>query len=212
MTTQEIIDQIFHPYTDDTTELSDSEELALANRVYKKICRSRPWEFLKTEATGTTSTSVPYVSLPSDFAFFAENGNLTDTSQYNDGNASPKFVFVGTAQRKYQIINYSDRRQYADKDGYAYLDLANSRLVFTLQPATAESYSFDYIKVPDELTANTSPVFPSDFHPIIGYGMAIDGFAIQLFEPARSYAQFNMDKYNSCLQDMAYWNANLLTN
>lgn len=209
MTTQDIVTDIFELYLDDTSELSSDQELDLADRIYKKVCRFRPWEFLKTSQTGTLSTSVPYVSLPANFAFLAENNLTTDNSVSIENNASPKVVFVGTSYRPYQVVSYSDRRQYLNKDGYAYLDLVNSRLVFTLQPTVADSYEFDYVKVPDTLTLITSPVFPSDFHPMIGYGMAVDGFIIQLFDKARSYAIENQAKYQSYMDDLSYYNAQL---
>src|SRR5437870_3060285 len=112
MTTQEIIDDIFHVYTDDTTELSSAEELALADRISKKIARSRPWEILKTEKTGTLSTTVPYVVLPDNFAHITENNQSTDNSIPVLNNAAARVVFVGSSYRPYQVINFSDRRQY----------------------------------------------------------------------------------------------------
>lgn len=211
MLTSEII-ELFETYLDDTTELSSSEELALANRIYKDICRKRPWEFLKVPATGTLSISVPYVALPADFMYVAENHNFTDNSYETEDNQAGKVVFVGTNYQPYRVINYSDRRQYRDIDGYCYIDFANSRLVFTKQPTTASSYEFDYIKTPTDLTLATSPVFPSDFHPMIAFGMATDGFTIQLFDKARSYAVENQIKYEQYMRDLAYYNSQLQNN
>jgi hypothetical protein len=209
MTTQQIIEDIFRVYTDDSSELSSTQELALANRVYKKICRNRPWEFLKKTTTGTTSTSVPYVSLPTRFLYMAENNQSQEVSE-NITNA--KVVFVGTDYDAYNVVNFSDRRKYRDKDGYCYVDLTNSRLVFTKQPTAAESYEFDYIEMPADLTLATSPVFPSDFHDIIGYGMAVDSMIIQLFPKAQSYAAENQTKFNEGLKDLAYYNSTLQVN
>jgi hypothetical protein len=39
----------------------------LLNDVYGDICDDRDWEWLKATATGTTSTTVPYIALPADF-------------------------------------------------------------------------------------------------------------------------------------------------
>ena len=207
MNGEEII-KLFELYVDDTTELSSSEELALLNRVYKMICSQKPWEFLRKEASGTQSTSVPYVALPSDFKYLAINHQFTDMSEGQENSVS-RVVFIGSAYSPYKIVNYSDRRQYRDQDGYAYIDIINSRLVFTKQPTTANSYEFDYIAVPEDITISTSPVFPADYHSMISYGMATDGFIIQLFDKAKSYERENKAKYDSYFADLAYYNAEL---
>ena len=210
MNTQQIIDEIFSVYIDDSTELSTEQEVALADRVHKKICREAPFEFLKKTASGNLSSTVPYVALPTDFSFFSENNMSTDNSVGIENNASPKVVFVGTEYTPYQIINFSDRRYYRNKNGYAYLDLANDRLVFTIQPTEAKSYEFDYIRVPTTLTADGTPELPEQFHPLIAWGMVTDGFIIQLFEKARSYQLENQAKYNSDMADLKYYNSELL--
>jgi hypothetical protein len=213
MKASEIISDIFELYLDDTTELSSDEELALLNRIYKKICRNRPWEFLKKPATGSilSSGTTYYITLPTDFAFLAENNQSTDNSVSVNNNSSPKVIFVGSAMKPYQVVNFSDRRQYLNKSGFAYVDLANNRIVFTAQP-DGSTYEFDYIKVPTTLTANDEPIFPEDFHPMIGFGMAVDGFIMQLFEKARSYAAENQNKYNDYLRDLAYYNSQFQLN
>ena len=211
MITSEIITN-FELFVDDTTELSAQEELSLANKIYRRVLNYRPWEFLKKEATGTLSTSVAYVSLPADFAYMAENNQYTNNSAAIDNNASPKVVFVGTNYNPYQIINFSDRRQYRNQAGYAYIDIVNSRLVFTAQPTAAESYEFDYIHNPADLTTATSPIFPSRFHEIIYHGMASEDYIIQQFDKAKSYVVENQNKYLDYLRDMSYWNSQLINN
>lgn len=213
MTATEII-TTFELIVNDVTELSTSEELALLNRIYSKICTERPWEFLKTSATGTMSGSGVdgmYITLPSDFSFFSENYQYTDNTISPQNNASPRVIFVGTAYSPYFLVNYSDRRQYLGSTGYAYLDLANSKIVFTGTPVSS-TYSYDYIKVPTALVGATSPVFPSRFHDMIAFGMASENDILQLSPKATSYAQENQSKYNSYLVDMAYWNSNLILN
>lgn len=204
---QEIID-LFEVYVDDTSELSSVEELALLNRIYHRIARNRPWEFLRTEKTGTLSTSVPYVALPSDFLFLTENNQTSDSITGSDSDATDKVVFVGSSRTPYRIVNYADRYRYENSTGYAYIDLANSRLVFTKQPTTAESYVYDYIKIPTNIALDTYPAFPI-CHEMIAYGMAVDGYIIQIFDKARSYAPENNAKFDDCMRDLAFYNANL---
>jgi hypothetical protein len=59
--------QRFQLQIDDSSELSDSESLDLANEVYREIQNDRDWSWLQATHTGTTSTTVPYVALPTDF-------------------------------------------------------------------------------------------------------------------------------------------------
>lgn len=207
MTREQIITG-FELYVDDMTELSTAEEQALFEKVLSEIYSERPWEFLKTSATGTLSTSVPYVTLPSDFGYLTENTQNSDTT--TNYNVPTKAVLIGTSYNPYQIVNYSDRRQYRDQEGYAYIDIPNSRLVFTRQPTVASSYEFDYLKVPTALSTGGSPLMPVRFHPMVYHGMAIDDDMIQRFDKARSYANENRAKYDDYMRQMAYWNAQLL--
>lgn len=208
MTAQEIIDK-FEIYVDDSTELSEGEELDLLNKVYQGVCADRNWEFLKKVATGTLSTTVPYVALPSDFGYFSENNTYTDNTTSVSNNASPKVVFVvkNNSYDPYQLINYSDRRQYRDADGYAYVDIANSRLYFTKQPTSAYSYEFDYVAFPATLALTDTPSIPARFHDVLVHLMAVDSMIMQMFPKAQSYAAENQAKANSILADMQWYNA-----
>ena len=203
MTAQQIIDDIFHLYTDDTTELSTTEELALLNRVYLKICSNRPYEFLKTNATGSITSGA--ITLPSDFLYLTENTQTTNIS-VGQGEKVSKAIFVGTSKTPYKIINYSDRENGSSNE--AYIDYSASQIKF-VDTTLSDTYSFDYIKIPENLILDSTPIFPSPFHPAIGYGMATDGFIIQLFDKAKSYATENQAKYNSYISDLNYYNSQL---
>ena len=205
---------LFESIVDDVTELSISEELALLNRIYFRVCTERPWEFLKTNTTGSMSgsgTDGYYVTVPSDFAFFVENYQYTNNAISPQTNASPKVIFVGTAKTPYQIVNYSDRRQYLGSAGYAYLDLANSKIVFTGTPV-ATTYDFDYIKVPASLTGSDTPAIPTRFQSILPFGMAVENDIMQLSPKAQSYAPENQARYNAYMLDLQYWNSLLINN
>lgn len=201
----------FELQVSDTTELSTSEELSILNRIYQRICGDRAWEFLKTNATGTMSGSGSggyYITVPSDFAFFYENNNYTENNVANQSNTAPKVIFVGSNYTPYQIINYGDRIQYRNRNGYCYLDLANSKIYFTGTPEST-TYSMDYIKVPATLTASDTPVIPTRFQDMIVYGMATENDVLQLSPKATSYAPENRALYNQYMLDMQLWDANL---
>lgn len=201
MTTAELITK-FELYVDDGTELSSQEELDLANKVYRKICNYRPWEFLKKTATGTISNN--QISLPTDFKYVYSNYQSSDSNVSQETVTAPKVIFVGTDLSPIRLVNFSDRRAYRSQD-VAYIDPTDSKIKFT-QTKTG-TYEFDYIKAPTELTLSTSPIFHEDFHDIIYLGMAVDDFAIQLFDKSRSYANENQAKFDSILKDLSYANA-----
>lgn len=209
MTAEQIISE-FEKYVDDTTELSSDDELILLNKIYQKICDNRPWEFLKKEGSGvmTTTTSIP---VPDDFAYFVENRLMTDNSDNFDNDARPVGILIN-GNKWLQIINWSDRRQYKNRDGYAYYDARQNTITTTYAQPAGANYSFDYKMVPPTLLIAGTPLFPSRFHPMIYHFMASEDMIIQLFDKARSYANENSSKAKSFFEDMCTWNANLINN
>jgi len=215
LTAEEIIID-FELQVNDVTELSPDEELELLNEKYVKICGQKPWEFLKTPASGSIlSDSIGYyITLPDDFSYFAENNQYTDNSIGIYNNADTKVIFVlspSGAYQPYQIINFSDRRQYRNRSGFAYLDLSSNAVRFTGNPQ-GSTYEFDYIKVPAKLMLDDYPIFPGQFHKMIKYAMATDNEILQLSPKATSYAAENDAKYQSDFLDMVYWNSQLIMN
>lgn len=221
MTAQDIITD-FELQVDDNTELSTQQELDLLNKVYKSICADRPWEFLKKGVTGTVSydsgLGLYYISLPADFMFFAGNASYTDNTREYSGTAQPFVVFTGSAFTPCQIVNFSDRNQYLPKNGgagnsgFAYLDMANNRIVFTGLVQDISLYSFDYIYEPADLELGDTPVFPARFHKIFAPMMSVDNDILQIQDRSASYINENTAKGTKILNDMYYWNASLIMN
>ena len=194
MNTAQIIAK-FNLYIDDGSELSSAEELALANKIYRQVLDEKDWEFIKKEYAGTTSASVPYIALPSDFKNIVVN--------YDDEDGEPsQVVFVGQNHDVYKIIPFSQRRNYRDNSGFCYIDKRQGRLYFTEQPAGAYDVEFDYVYNPDDLTLATSPVWDSIHHDIIHHAMVIDFYSIEQTEKTRSYYQENLIAYGKVLQRM----------
>jgi hypothetical protein len=195
MITQDILTK-FELIVDESSELSDAEELDLANDVYGDICDDRDWEWLKATATGTTSTTVPYVALPADFKKVAPN-------EYNKS-----VVFVGSDYQPYEVISFADRRNHRDEDGYCYIDIPNQRLYFTLQPTEAKAIEYDYIKIAPDLDllgatpTGSNPLFRAGFHPIISYGMAAKFPMMEQSEKDKSYAREYLAEYLNILSMM----------
>jgi len=205
MTIENIIKR-FELYLDDTSELSSQEELELAQRIYNNIINQCAWEILKKEASGTASGL--YIDLPSDFACLCESANYTENTQEYQNNSSPRLIYID--DKKYTIVNWSDRRQYENSGNHCYLDIANSKIMFF--KSVSGAYSFDYISNPTDLITTSEWVFPDRFSACLFHGMCVDGYIIQQFDKARSYAIENQVKYESILEDMKIWNASLLNN
>lgn len=193
-------------YLDDGSELSTQEWSDLFDKMYNKVNVSRLWEGLKKEFTGTTSTSFPYVSLPEDFLNITENRNYT-TSNYQ---AEFPVIFRGTTYSPYQVVSWSDRRQYRESGQHAYIDYPNRRLYFTKQPAGTESVEFDYYSSAESLTNNDSPWFPAEFHDVLYHLMVADDYMIQQSDKAKSYKNENEDAAKEILKQMAIWNSRLV--
>jgi hypothetical protein len=198
MTTSQDILTKFELYLDDTSELSSSEELDLLNKVYLDVCSDRPWEFLKKTASGTvlTDTVGSYITIPADFSMFTTKDDHP-------------IIYIGTNYEEYKVIPFSERRQYRDQSGYAYLDLANGKIYFTVAPSST-SYEFDYCKIPALLTLSTAPIFPATFWYVLVHGMAVDGYIIQLFQKDRAYTKEHNELKQYWLDKLAYYNANLI--
>ena len=208
LTAAQIIAQ-FELYVDDTSELSSTEELALLNKIYRKVLTQKPWECTKSEWLATTDGTNRIV-LPVDFAYFVENQNYTDNSIATDFGSAPKAVFINNSP--YKVINWSDKRQYLNTPNVCYADISAGYLRFPVAPASGLSISADYVFIPPDLTLTDTPIFPAAFHPMLYHGMAVDDMIIQLFDKARSYASANQAAYDSYMDDFSYHNANLINN
>lgn len=188
----------FNLQVDDSSELSSTEELALANEIYTDIANDRQWEWLKTTATGTTSISVPYVALPADFKELSQN------------KENRSVIFVGTDYSEYEVVPFSSRRDYRDQDGFCYIDVPNQRLYFTLQPTSTKAIEYDYIKRPAALTTATAPLVTTDqFGKLIAYGMAAKFNPIEQTDKSSSYRQENQIEYTRILSDIQMEDSNI---
>jgi hypothetical protein len=184
--TSDII-QKFELFIGDSTELSTTEEVDLAQKIYNKILDSDEWEFLKKEATGTISGTE--ITQPADFK------QLTSAQR----------IYIGTNRKEFIQVPFERRREFANQNGFFYYDARQEKFIFTV--SQSDTYSFDYVYVPEALDTTTSnPVFPVRFWDMVYHGMCVDSDIINLSDKARSYAQLNESKYASILANMQSWN------
>lgn len=205
MTKTEIITKA-QLYLDDMSELSTSEFSDLFDKMYRKVNSNRPWEGTKKEGTGTTSTTLQYIDLETDFLFLTQNANYTDASE----PASRPVIFRGSDYRKYEVVSWDDRRQYRNSDAHAWIDVVNNRLYFSKIPTVAETVEYDYHSSMPALANGGSPWFPDEYHDVLYHLMVADDFMIQHSDKAKSYRSDNLKAAQEYLDDMAWWNANLV--
>ena len=203
MTKAQIL-QKFTLYLDDFTELSTVEAGQLFDKIYERINSERPWEGTKAAFVGATSSSVPYVTLPTDFLYLTANHNTTDGDL-----AYGPVVFVGPTYTPYRAVSYSDRRQYRTHNNVVWIDIAASQLTFAMQPTSALAVEYDYHRRMPVLADSESPWFPI-YHDMIYHGMCVDDFVIQQSDKAKSYKSEHEKMFAEYMEKLAYWNSQLV--
>lgn len=189
-TTQEILTK-FEEYIGDATSLSTEQELALADKIYHNILEMHEWEFLKKEKTGSVNGTT--IDQPDDF---------------NRLTVEP-YIYIGTNGRNpYKVIPFTERRLYTNQNNFAYYDARQEQFIFTR--SVNDTYSFDYIYLPESLNLETdadavAPVWPARFNYAIVHLMCTDSDIIELSEKARSYAPENTAKAEKVINDMRNW-------
>ena len=192
-------------YLDDTSELSDQEFSDLFDKMYNKVNASHTWEGTKAEHSTTTDGTVN-VTLPTDFLYLTANHNYTDASY----EAGRPVVFLGANYSPINIVSWSDRRQYRDNNNYAWIDFPNSNLVFGKAPASGQAVEFDYHGQKAALASDESPWFPAEYHDVIYHMMVSDDYMIQQSPKGKSYRNENMQAAENLLNDLKWWNSQLV--
>lgn len=189
MKLSEVIER-FHLLMDDTSELSEVEEVGIANDVYKLICIT-PFEFMKKAGGGNVVNGE--LILPSDFLYIPDH--------YVEGETA-KTIFVD--DKLYNVSSISERR-----DASCYYDLANKKIIFKDKGVNGTA-DYTYVYIPADLNLNSTvpiPVAPQ----VIAFGMAVDNYIMQQFEKARTYLPENKQKYDELIERIHYYNSNLIS-
>ena len=195
LTGQNIIER-FELYTDDTTELSSDEELNLANDKLRLIYMEQPWEFLRRQKTGAIESDGK-ISAPADFDELMENYSDDPTVS----EPLLKVVFIGPSKIPYFVIPMGQRNAN-EYSNVCWFDPTDRKINFIQNPGTGVSYQFDYKTSPDDITLNTSPALPSEYHPMVVFAMLVDDEIIQKSEKARSNQEINSIQYARYLKNL----------
>lgn len=128
----------------------------------------RKWQILvKEDSSNQVTSATTYetnISLPSDFRRMYRNPKR------------PALILVSTSNAndvlKYEELPLQMRRMNKDKPGFFVVDHLNSRLhVLGTVSGTYTMYLY-YIHDPTDIDSDTQWIFPSEFHPILGFDVA----------------------------------------
>lgn len=204
------ITQKFELYTDDTTELSTEEEIALANDKAKLIYMEMPWEFLRKAFSGSTNVDGT-VSAPADFVHFMHNYSEDPTQVLPDQsvvylNKTPYFVVPMGARN-----NFNQNNGVYGNQNICWYNPSTGKIEFPVTPGSGVLAEFDYQYQPADFTDVTSPVAPrgldTQFGMAIVHLMCIDDDVIQKSEKARSNITENNAMYQKILSNLKHHNA-----
>lgn len=133
----------------DGIQLDEDFFLQLLNIAKVNLEDKRVWQYLKKLNSSNTGTTAA-ISLPADFSH-----------DYK--------VLVGTTE--YFPLEFEEQHLFEGASHRYYIDLANSQYYLKGNPRPDTIY-FYYKRFTDDITASTSPVFPSRFHPLLAYYVA----------------------------------------
>lgn len=140
----------------------------LMNNAKDKIEDERDWSFLKKlDTDAATSSAIP---LPADYKRTIS-------------------LYVGT--QPYLQILFEQKQLFQNSALRWYLDFANSNYYIIGSNVSGTIYH-NYIYQTSDISALTSPVWPSRFHKLLAFEMAILYFAVDQGDRGRSWD----DKWN----------------
>lgn len=195
MTGKEILDQ-FYTLIDDAS-MDSVLAYQLMNLAKDEIESSREWEFLKkldaTKTASTTSAITTSKALPTDF-------NRTIRLCIYDGTQEGE---------DFLLVPFETGQQFKDVSGRWFIDLANSTFYLTANEGSAYTIRLYYIYQTDDITATTSPVFPTRFHPLLSLKMAMMYYATDGGEKSLAWDDRWTVFYNELFNQMILWDTRI---
>lgn len=148
-----------------------------------RVEMSRPWAKLRSEDSSETieksNTWETTHALPNKFS-------QPYPVKRNNGTYSALLLVSGTDYKPQTEIQWAQRVENQDVEGFFAIDYIND--VYIITGTLNKSYTayFSFIKFSEDLTDDSDTwVFPSQFHPLLGYGVAA-------MEKARDYDEVNL--------------------
>lgn len=141
----------------------------LMNNAKNKVEEERDWEMLKKLQTASAGSSA--IALPADYRTTLQ-------------------IYVNN--QTYSQIPFEQKNLFANSALRWYLDFANSN-IYLLGSNITGTFNHFYKKTTDDIDEDSSPVWPTRFHPLLAFEMAELYFAIDQGDRPRSWD----DKWNT---------------
>jgi hypothetical protein len=144
----------------DDSSWTDTFAYQLMNKAKNIVERLRAWMMLRTKNDDSVTTV----------------GNIyTDAIDLPDDFRVMRKVMVGTKQ--WRPIPFEKQIEFKDSSGYFFIDVANNDLYLCGEIQESETITMFYQQKTDEIEADTEPVWPEEFRPLIAFEMEeiIDG-------------------------------------
>lgn len=188
MTAEKIIKK-YRLFVDDASELSEDEELDLAQDKYDELQGERTWSFLRKGFTSTISGAE--IELPADFRYPIRMGNQDELT----------VRFVSTKGiRHIPVVDFSQR--FDTYELSAYYDYTENKLKFT-ETISGDVFT-DYIYEPTKLTGmDVETVGKDKLGTGIAALMARDFYSIDQTEQGRSKYEEYQVMYEKILDQMS---------
>ena len=157
MTGQNLVDFI-NNLIDDTIE--NDFCLELINAVKDLVESDRPWRMLIKEDSSQT---------------FTASNDYLDSKDLPDDFFEDYKVFLGSesddSYTEYHPVAFEKRRLWKDSQKY-YIDFANKKIYICGSVGSTKTIYQYYIYETDDIALDTSPVWPTKFHKMIGFLVA----------------------------------------
>lgn len=146
----------FENIIDDSVDSEFTYQLMNIARV--QIEGERDWEFLKKLDTSKTrtlgDTYATEKDLPSDFVL-------------------PTYMHLADSSEEVLQIPFQSKEEYKSHSDKYFIDVLNSKYYLTGIATETKVINFFYIHTSDDIEATTSPIFPTRFHTILAFYMAM---------------------------------------
>jgi len=185
MTGETIIEQ-FRSLVDDET-LDSTLEYQLLNLAKNEVEDDRVWNFLnKRDISNTAQTKLTAMTLPSDTRKVVR-------------------LIMSNSTVPHDIVPFIDRERFENYQRKFFVDWANSKFYICGSLSEARTAILYYQMTTDDVVAATSPIWPSRFHSLISFKMAILYYAIDAGEKTRAWDDRWTAFYNNLYKKMIDW-------
>lgn len=162
--------------------------LNLINNAKDNLEMEREWEYLKkVDETATSSTTAK--SLPTDFSL-------------------PLKLYVGNDTTPYYQIPFEQKHIFTGNSRSFYIDMLNDNY-YLINPPSGDTIYFYYLYQTDDITADTSPVFPAKFHKLLAFDAAKLFYAVDQSERSFNWSPEWRFEHERLRASMIKWDNNL---